>query len=207
MRPLTDRIPKPLLRAGARPLIVHHLEKMAHAGYRDVVINLAHLGAKIRAALGDGRRWGVRIRYVHEPPGALDTGGGIRNALPWLGERFLVVNGDVWTDHPLTPPRLGSADLAHLVLVPNPPHHPEGDFALERGRVRLQGPRRLTFAGIGWYRAALFEGQALGRYPLAPLLRRAIVRDRVAGQCHAGRWTDVGTPERLRVLDRELEAP
>ena len=206
MRPLTDHTPKPLLPAGGRPLIVYHLEKLAQAGYREVVVNLAHLAEKIPARLGDGRRWGLRIHYLREPPGALDTGGGIRNALPWLGERFLVINGDVWTDRPLTPPTLGSADLAHLVLVDNPPHHPEGDFALVHGRVLDSGGQRLTFAGIGWYRAALFHGLPRGRYPLAPVLRRAIRRSRVAGERHRGRWTDVGTPERLHLLDQELGA-
>ncbi len=204
MRPLTDHTPKPLLLVAGRPLIVHHLEKLARAGYREIVINLAHLAAKIPAALGGGRRWGLRIRYLREPPGALETGGGIVNALPWLGERFLVINGDVWTDHPLTPPRMASTALAHLVLVDNPPHHPHGDFALEGGRLKPQGGERLTFAGIGWYHRALFATRPKGRHPLAPWLRAAIARRRVTGEHHRGRWTDVGTPRRLHELDLEL---
>jgi MurNAc alpha-1-phosphate uridylyltransferase len=207
MRPLTDHTPKPLLQVGGRPLIVHHLERLARAGYRDVVVNLSHLADKIPAALGDGQRWGLRIRYLREPPGALETGGGIVNALPWLGERFLVLNGDVWTDHPLAPPRMGGTVLAHLVLVDNPPHHPEGDFALEAdGRVALRGTQRLTFAGIGWYRRALFASRPRGRHPLAPWLRAAVARGRVSAEHYRGRWTDVGTPQRLRLLAESLNA-
>jgi len=204
MRPLTDHRPKPLLEAGGRPLIDHHLTALAVAGIREVVINHAHLGAQIEAALGDGAAYGLRIRYSPEET-ALETGGGIFQALPLLGPGpFLVVNGDVWTDLDLGHLRLAAQDLAHLVLVPNPSHHPAGDFVLADGRVVAEGPARLTFSGIGVYRAALFDGCVPGRFPLAPLLRAAIAAGRVSGEMHAGRWTDVGTPERLAALDRAL---
>jgi MurNAc alpha-1-phosphate uridylyltransferase len=210
MRPLTDRTPKPLLPVAGKPLIVWHLERLAKAGIRDIVINHAHLGDQIEALLDDGGAWGVSIHYSEEPPGALETAGGIANALPLLGaEPFLVVNGDIWCDwdprcagHPLA-----ADDLAHLVLTANPAHHPAGDFALANGRVGIDGPTKLTFTGIGVYRPALFAGLARGRQAkLAPLLRAAMVAGNVSGELHAGRWVDVGTPERLVVLDADLRA-
>ncbi|WP_018935380.1 N-acetylmuramate alpha-1-phosphate uridylyltransferase MurU [Thioalkalivibrio sp. ALJ24] len=214
MRPLTDERPKPLLEAGGRPLIEWTLQRLAAAGVEDVVINTAHLGAQIPARLGDGAAFGLRVRYSPEPPGALETAGGIRQALPLLGESpFLVVNGDVWCDHPLAPPaRLpGSIDdpwapLAHLVLVDNPPQHPEGDFALTAdGRISAEadGPR-LTFSGIGWYHPDLFASLEPGPRPLGPVLREAIARGRVCGEHYRGEWRDIGTPERLAALDAEL---
>ncbi len=204
MRPLTDATPKPLLVAGGRRLIEHHLDAFVRAGIRNVVINHAHLGAQIEATLGDGSAYGLRIRYSPEGE-ALETGGGIFRALPLLGaEPFLVVNGDVWTDCDLGRLQLGAADLAHLVLVDNPPHHPQGDFALRDGRVKADGPFRLTFSGIGAYRPALFDGCRPGRFPLAPLLRAAMARDAVGGEHHPGRWMDIGTPERLDELGRLL---
>lgn len=206
MRPLTDRVPKPLLQVGGKPLILYHIERLAAAGVRDLVINHAHLGDQIEAALGDGARLGVRIRYSPERP-ALETGGGILQALPLLGpEPFLVINADVWTDLDPAGLRLAEPDLAHLVMVENPAHHPGGDFALVEGRVTLEGEARLTFSGIGVYDARLFEGCVPGVFPLAPLLRRAILNGRVSGRRHAGRWLDVGTPERLAELDRLLSA-
>ena len=204
MRPLTDRTPKPLLAAGDRPLIGHHLAALARAGVREVVINHAHLGAQVEAALGDGAAYGLHIRYSPEET-ALETGGGIVQALPLLGpDPFIVVNGDVWTDFALDRLRLADADLAHLVLVDNPAHHPAGDFVLDGDRVRAEGGPRLTFSGIGVYRPALFEGCSPGRFPLAPRLRAAMAAGRVSGEHHRGRWIDVGTPERLAALDREL---
>jgi MurNAc alpha-1-phosphate uridylyltransferase len=201
MRPLTDATPKPLLVAGGRRLIEHQLDALARAGIRDVVINHAHLGAQIEATLGDGSAYGLRLRYSREGE-ALETGGGIFRALPLLGaDPFLVVNGDVWTDCDLGRLQLGAEDLAHLVLVDNPPHHPQGDFALRDGRVSADGPCRLTFSGIGAYRPALFAGCRPGRFPLAPLLRAAMARHAVGGERHAGRWMDIGTPERLAELD------
>lgn len=210
MRPLTDHTPKPLLPVAGKPLIVWHLERLAKAGIRDIVINHAHLGDQIEALLDDGSAWGVSIRYSAEPAGALETAGGIANALPMLtNERiddpFLVVNGDIWCDLDFaTLPKLAANDLAHLVLVPNPPHHPDGDFALENTRVRPVPPR-LTFAGIGLYRPEVFARVERGKpAKLAPLLREAMAADRVSGQTHTGRWVDVGTPERLTALDEAV---
>ena len=204
MRPLTDHTPKPLLEAGGRPLIGHHLAALARAGVREAVVNHAHLGAQIERALGDGAAYGLRIRYSPEEV-ALETGGGIFRALPLLGpDPFIVVNGDVWTDFDPARLRLADADLAHLVLVDNPAHHPAGDFVLAGDRVREDGGPRLTFSGVGVYRPALFDGCAPGRFPLAPLLRAAIAVGRVSGEHHRGRWVDVGTPERLAALDLQL---
>ena len=209
MRPLTDHTPKPLLPVAGKPLIVHHLEALRAAGIADLVINTGHLGERLPAALGDGRQWGVRIVYSPEPPDALETGGGIFQALSLLGaEPFLVVNSDVWTDYPLTQLPTTPLGLAHLVLVNNPPHHSQGDFFLEddNGRVGESGIRRLTFSGISVLRPELFSGCAAGRFPLGPLLRRAIADGAVTGELHAGAWRDIGTPQRLAELDRELRA-
>lgn len=206
MRPLTDHTPKPLLIAGGKPLIRYHIERLAAAGIRELVINHAHLGAQIEAALGDGAGFGVEIRYSPEEQ-ALETGGGIFRALPLLGpEPFLVVNGDVWTDVDLAGLALDAGDLAHLVLVNNPPHNPKGDFVLVEGRVRSEGTPRLTFSGIGLYRPELFDGQTPGAFPLAPLLRQAMKAGRVGGRHHGGHWFDIGTPERLALLDRRLSS-
>jgi N-acetyl-alpha-D-muramate 1-phosphate uridylyltransferase len=206
MRPLTDHTPKPLLTAGGKPLIQHQIERLAAAGFRDLVINHAHLGKQIEDALRDGSDLGVRIRYSAEGEGqALDTGGGIFKALPLLGPGpFLVVNGDVWSDLALDALTLADGDLAHLILVENPSHHPVGDFALVAGRVRTHGEPRLTFGGIGLYHPELFTGCQGGAFPLAPLLRAAMGQDRVGGQLHRGHWYDIGTPERLDALDRWL---
>jgi MurNAc alpha-1-phosphate uridylyltransferase len=204
MRPLTDRVPKPLLEAGGKPLILHHIERLAAAGFRELVINHGHLGEQLTAALGDGARWGVSIQYSPEAP-ALETGGGIFRALPYLGpDPFLVINGDIWTDLDFARPRLVAGKLAHLVLVDNPVHHPLGDFALAAGLVQIQGEPRLTFSGIGLYHPDLFRGCQPGAFPLAPLLRAAMARSRVTGEHHAGIWLDIGTPERLRALDAGL---
>lgn len=206
MRPLTDHMPKPLLPVGGKPLIAWHLEKLARCGITDVVINHAHLGEMIETALGSGAHWDLRIRYVAEGEGkALETGGGIFNALPLLGENaFAVINGDVWSDIDFGALTLADDDLAHLVLVDNPEHHPRGDFHLANGRVDDTGEPRLTFSGIGVYRPALFAHCRPGAFPLAPLLRDAMAEGRVSGLHHRGDWTDVGTPERLEALDRRL---
>ena len=204
MRPLTDQVPKPLLEAGGKPLILHHIERLAAAGYRELVINLGHLGEQLTAALGDGARWGVKIKYSPEVP-ALETGGGIFRALPYLGpDPFLVINGDIWTDLDFARPRLVAGKLAHLVLVDNPVHHPLGDFVLADGLVQIQGEPRLTFSGIGLYHPDLFRDCQPGAFPLAPLLRAAMSRSRVTGEHHAGIWLDIGTPERLMALDGGL---
>ncbi|MBV7481436.1 N-acetylmuramate alpha-1-phosphate uridylyltransferase MurU [Bordetella sp. BOR01] len=212
MRPLTDHTPKPLLPAGGKPLIVWHIERLAAAGIRDIVINHAWLGEQLPAALGDGSRYGVRIAYSAEP-NALETAGGIAQALPLLGgQPFLVVNGDIWCDWDpaQAAPQARRLDAmqadAWLLLVDNPAHHPQGDFSLSAdGRAGTDGPGRLTFAGIGLYRPALFDGLATGMAaPLAPLLRQAMARGMVLGTHHAGAWTDVGTPQRLAALDARL---
>lgn len=205
MRPLTDATPKPLLRAGGRALIEYHLEALVRAGIDDIVINHAHLGDRIEAALGDGSRYGARIRYSAEPEGALETGGGIFQALPLLGEGpFLVVNGDVWTDLDYASLPRAFDGLAYLLLVDNPAHHPGGDFCLDGGRVLVCDGPRLTFSGIGLYRAALFRDCRPGRFPLAPLLRDAMAAGQVRGAHFQGRWLDIGTPQRLAELDRML---
>jgi MurNAc alpha-1-phosphate uridylyltransferase len=209
MRPLTDAEPKPLLRVGGKRLIDYHLERLAQAGFRDVVINTAWLGDRIEAALGDGAQFGLAITYSHERPEALETGGGIFNALPLLGSApFLLVNGDVWTDIDFGLLRRDPAreSLAHLVLVRNPPQHARGDFRLENGWVAEGEGLRHTYSGIGIYRPEFFAGCAPGKFPLLPLLRRAIAARALSGELHSGRWFDVGTIERLRVLDDELSA-
>jgi MurNAc alpha-1-phosphate uridylyltransferase len=207
MRPLTDATPKPLLEAGGRALVARLIERLAQAGFTELVINHAHLGHRIEAALGDGTRFGVRIRYSPEST-ALETAGGIAHALPLLGaEPFAAINADLHTDYPFAALRaaLRGDDAAHLVLVDNPPHHPAGDFALVGDRVRNAGVPMLTFSGIGVYRPALFSGIAPGeKAQLAPLLRRAADAGRVGGERFGGRWVDVGTPERLAALDAEL---
>lgn len=205
MRPLSDRTPKPLLAAGGRALIARLIEGLAAAGLRELVINLAWQAEAIEAALGAGEGLGVRIRYSREPPGALDTGGGIRHALPMLGAApFVVVNGDIWTEFPFAALPAAPAGLAHLVLVDNPAHRPQGDFALQAGRVAAAGGRRLTFAGIGVYRPELFADTTAARFPLAPLLRAAAARGEVTGEHYRGGWLDVGTPQRLQALEARL---
>lgn len=209
MRPLTDRMPKPLLPVAGKPLIVWHLERLARAGFHEIVINHAHLGDEIEALLGDGDAWNVTIHYSAEPPGALETAGGIAQALPLLGHApFLVVNGDIFCDWDFTRARnaLAHEALAHLVLVDNPPHHPHGDFAFDGTKVGAgSAARPLTFSGIGIYRPELFADIPRGsRQPLAPLLHDAIAAGQVSGEHHRGRWVDVGTPERLSALDIEL---
>lgn len=206
MRPLTDHTPKPLLVAGGKPLIVWHIEKLAHAGFKDIVINLAWLGWQIPKALGDGARWNVHLHYSDEQhEGALETAGGIIKALPLLGsEPFLVLNGDVWCEYPCAPLTLAANDLAHLVLVSNPTHHPQGDFALANHRVSNTGEPRYTFSGIGYYRPELFADLPYGKRPLAPLLRTAIQQQQISGEYFQGDWRDIGTPERLAELDQTL---
>lgn len=211
LRPITDTLPKPLVEAGGKPLIAWHLEKLAALGVREVVINHAWLGDRIEAALGDGSRFGLRIRFSPEAQ-ALETAGGIANALPLLGDApFAVINGDTACDFDyarllVTGDTMRTRMLqAHLVLVPNPPHHAQGDFALRDGKVSAEGGPRLTFSGIGAYDPALFAGIVRGaKARLAPLLVAAMETGAVSGELHAGRWMDVGTPERLAELDRQL---
>jgi MurNAc alpha-1-phosphate uridylyltransferase len=209
LRPLTDHTPKPLLAVGGKALIVWHLERLAACGFNDVVINHAHLGEQIEAALGNGERFGVRIRYSPEPPGALETAGGIALALHMLGERpFLVVNGDVWCDWDFGRAAALADRYAHLVFADNPPQHALGDFCLDGETVRYAGTQSgptLTYSGIGIFSPDFFADVAVGTVmKMRPLLDAAIARGRVSGERHAGRWVDVGTPERLAELDEEL---
>jgi MurNAc alpha-1-phosphate uridylyltransferase len=208
LRPLTDTLPKPLVEVGGKTLIEHHIEALAGAGFREVVINQGHLGDQLPAALGDGAHWGVRIHWSDEQPEALETGGGIFKALPLLGKGpFLVLNGDVWTDYPLAGLRAVKCDWAHLVLVPNPPHNAGGDFALVGARVLQEGPARHTFSGIGVYHPRLFDGCSPGKFSVVPLLRTAMRDHLVTGELYRGAWSDVGTAERLEDLRRSLQTP
>jgi MurNAc alpha-1-phosphate uridylyltransferase len=205
MRPITDRIPKPLVPVAGKPLIAYHLEALARAGVRDIVINLSHLGAQIPAALGDGSRFGVRIQYSDEGPVPFETGGGIFNALPLLGPTpFLVVNGDIWTDFDFSGLALDPGADARLVLVPNPPHVARGDFGLDSDYVIESDRDRFTYSGIGVYSPEFFAGCEPGKFPLLPLLKRAIAARRLRGQVYRGEWSDIGTPERLALLEQHL---
>ena len=219
MRPLTDTIPKPLLRAGSKMLIEYHLENLASAGFKEIVINHAYLGHMIENALGDGTRYGLTIQYSKETI-KLETAGGIANALPLLttnspNSPFLVVNGDIYCSldfSTLLPDlqRLGSKsnhDLAHLILIPNPPHHPEGDFCLsDQNRIIATGSPKQTFSGIGVYLPLLFKHIPLNcPTRLAPILHQAITDHRVSGRLFSGEWFDIGTPDRLHELDQQLQ--
>lgn len=209
MRPLTDLAPKPLLRVRGKPLIEWHIERLRSAGFRDIVVNVSWLKQQLLDFLGDGSHFGVRISISEEPAGALETAGGIRQAIDLLGDRFLVVNGDIWTDFDFA--RLAGLprnnDLAHLVLVPNPEYHPAGDFSLVDGRVESEKKdnstveNRHTFSGIGVYRCKLFTGLEPGVRKLAPVLREASLAGLVSGEVHAGAWSDIGTPQRLAELE------
>ncbi|MBA4143482.1 MAG: nucleotidyltransferase family protein [Nitrosospira sp.] len=222
MRPLTDSLPKALLRVGGKALIEYHLENLARAGFTDVVINHAHLGSMIESALGNGERYGITIHYSREPA-ALETAGGIVQALPILARErgdnapeppFLAINADIYCEinfSTLVPvlqqmQANPGEDLVHLVLVDNPPHHPDGDFVLNSGRVALSEKNTLTFSGIGIYQAKFFKDVVPGSVSrLAPLLRQAIATGKVGGQHYGGAWVDVGTPERLRLIDLRLK--
>lgn len=219
MRPLTDHTPKPLIEAGGKPLIVWHLEKLAAMGVQEVVINTSWLADRFPAVLGDGAQWGLRLHYLHEGDTPLETGGGMLNARPVLGEApFLLVNGDIWTDFDFARLPREPDGLAHLVMIDPPGYATHGDFALdEAGYVRRDGESRLTYAGIGIYRGALLEewqrhvdehastaANGKPRFRLAPILRAHMDRGSIHGERHAGGWTDVGTPDRLAELERAL---
>lgn len=201
LRPLTDHTPKPLIEVGGKPLLDHHLAALVAAGFSRCVVNVAHLGAQIEAHLADQRRFAIEIVVSREPPGALETGGGLKQALGLLEPGpFLVLNGDILCDFDLRSLAGRPHGLAHLVLVPNPPANPGGDFCLHGEAVSNAPAPRLTFSGIGVYQPALFDdAPAEARFPLAPLLRRAADRGQVSGEAHHGRWFDIGTPERLAV--------
>lgn len=201
MRPLTDTVPKPLLVARGRPLIEHHFAALARAGITEVVINLGWLGERLRAHVGDGRRFGLTVAWSEEGYPPLETGGGIGRALPLLGaEPFWLVNGDVYCEYAFAVRPLAPGALAHLVLVPNPPQHPAGDFTLADGLVGNGATDRLTYAGLAIVDPRLLAGVPPGRFPLAPLLREAAARGAVTGERYDGPWSDVGTPERLAAL-------
>lgn len=206
MRPLTDTLPKPLLPAGQHCLIEYHLLALAKAGFKQVVINHAHLGQMIVDTLGDGSAYGLQIQYSKEPDGALETGGGICQALPLLmSDPFVAVNADIWCDYDYSQLPQTIESLAHLMLVENPPHHVDGDFVLEHGMLRDGDGERLTFSGMGVYRHALFAGcQAGESFPLAPLLRQAMAQQQVSGEQFSGNWWDIGTLERLEELRQFL---
>ncbi len=200
MRPLTNHTPKPLLTVGGKPLIVWHIENLKRLGFREVVINVAYLGEQIIDYLGDGSKYGVDIQYSDEQEeGGLETAGGIIKALPLLSDTFLVLNGDIWTDFSFNSNFcLEDESLAHLILVDNPEHNREGDFYLS------DGLEKYTFSGIGYYSKKMFEDLEYGKQPLAPLLFKAIEAKKLTTEYYSGAWYDIGTPERLEFLEREI---
>ena len=210
MRPLTDQLPKPLLKVYDKPLLVWHIENLQRAGFRDIIINIGWYGYKIPETLGNGSQWGVTLHYSDEQQsGALETAGGIAKALPLLGtEPFLVVNGDTWCDYPYPAMTLADNDLAHLILINNPEHNLTGDFYLSNHRItdRKDQETGLTFSGIGYYRPELFKtiNPAGEKAALAPLLRTAMSAGKVSGEHYQGIWHDIGTPERLNHFDQAL---
>jgi len=210
MRPLTDSTPKPLLPVAGKPLVQYHIEKLAQAGIKEIVVNHAWLGEQVEKTLGNGSQWGVSIHYSAEAE-ALETAGGIIKALPLLGENpFIVVNGDIWCDYPFEKLLKLSPEKAHVVLVENPEHNPQGDFSLAgNGLVADDGDEKFTFSGVSVMSAMLFSGLDADKMALAPLLRDAMARQQVSGELYQGEWVDVGTPERLAKLDecvrRELQ--
>ena len=207
MRPLTDSLPKPLVPVAGRALIAWHLAALARAGFREVVVNTSWLAPALHAALGDGASFGVSITWSDEGPVALETGGGIYRAVPLLGPGpFLVVNADIWTDIDFAGLALADEALAHLMLVANPPHNVRGDFGLDGDLVVSRENERLTYSGVGVFRPEFFQGCEAGRFPLLPVLNRAIGARRVRGELHRGAWSDVGTAERLAALDARLRA-
>jgi MurNAc alpha-1-phosphate uridylyltransferase len=202
LRPITDTTPKPLLRVRGQPLIERHVMALARAGMERIVINLAWLGSQIRDYLGDGAHYGVPIVYSEERPHALETAGGNFRALPQLVPGpFAVVNGDIYTDFPFETLKIAAGRDAHLVLVPNPPQHPRGDFGLEHGLARSAAAHTYTFSGIAMYRSEFFSGCTDGIFPLKPLLTRAMAANRCSAEVYMGLWEDVGTPERLQALN------
>jgi MurNAc alpha-1-phosphate uridylyltransferase len=221
MRPLTDHTPKPLLEVAGIPLIVHHLHNLAKAGFREVMINLGHLGEKIEQKLGAGESFNLRLYYSYEDP-ILETGGGIAKVLSWLESKdettsastvsnqgsnpFLVISGDIFTDFPLEGLKLKSSKLAHLVLVDNPDHHPQGDYFLrEDGTVCETGSPLYNFAGIGVYRAQLFQDCPKGAFRLPDLFKKAFEHHAISGEYYRGRWVNIGTPQQLIQVNNEIQ--
>lgn len=204
MLPLTERTPKPLLTVNGKPLIQHQVERLVNSGFTDIVINHGPMGDQIENFLGDGSGFNAKICYSAENDDLLDTGGGIFKALSLLkSDPFVVVNADIWTNYPYSILPDNLPGLAHLVLVENPPQHPQGDFALLNGKVCQTGERMLTFSGIGVYRPELFNGCSDGPFPLAPLLCKAMEQELVSGEYFQGIWSDIGTPDRLEQLQAD----
>lgn len=208
MRPLTDTTAKPLLKVNDKRLIEYRIIDLVKIGIKNIVINCAWLGQQVAETLGDGSRYNCQIQYSFETPGALDTAGGIINALPLLGDKpFILVNGDIWTDMHFSP--LRCVDLAHckalLVMVNNPPHNPHGDFAEQDNMARLDGPHKLTYSGIAVIDPSIFNGYTEFPLPLAPVLKKAIKNNQVMIHNHLGHWFDIGTPERLKQLETFLQ--
>lgn len=205
LRPLTDEIPKPLIKVAGKSLIEYHLHNLSNAGFKEIIINTAWLAKKIHQQLGDGSNYGVSIQYSDEG-NALETAGGIINALPLLGDSpFLVVNGDIWCDFDFTTlPELNDSTQAHLVLVNNPAHNQDGDFALQDDLIKNTGESMHTYSGIGIYSPDFFLNQSSGSVPLAPIIRNKCNDGLVSGQFYDGSWTDVGTLERLQELENQL---
>ncbi|RLA77662.1 MAG: mannose-1-phosphate guanylyltransferase [Epsilonproteobacteria bacterium] len=203
MRPLTDSLPKPLLEVHDKPLIVWHLENLSRAGFKEIVINIAHLGYKIPEVLGDGSAWGVNIIYSDEQEsGALESAGGIVKALPLLGsEPFVVVNGDIFCDYKFDTNFDLKGNLAHLILVPNPKHNSNGDFGLKNACVLNDDKNKYTFSGIGYYNPTLFKDLEVQKSALAPLLRVEIEKKNISGELFSGIWHDIGTPQRLKEIN------
>ncbi len=206
MRPLTDQLPKPLLPVAGKPLIQYTLEKLSAAGFNEIIINLAYRGQQIKDALGDGQKFGVHIAYSDEGETALETAGGIIKALPLLGPApFVVINGDIASDFPLKSLHDKPFDLAHLIMMDNPPHHPQGDFALDKnGQLSEQGSDKLTFSGIGLYSPELFESFKSGPLKLRPVFQKAMRKQRISGEKYQGFWMDIGTPQRLIELEQHI---
>lgn len=199
MRPLSDTCPKPLLEVNGKPLIVHHLQKLASQGVKEVVVNIAWLRNQIRDSIGNGEQYGLQVMYSDEGDKALETLGGIAKALPSLEQQFWVVNADIYTDFAFNQISLGNY-FAHLILVSNPDFNPQGDFGVENGKLLSRAPTQHTFSGIGFYDKAFFMGQTACKKPLAPLIRSHAQNGKVAAQLHHGFWSDVGTPHRLQQL-------
>ena len=202
LRPITDKIPKPLVKIAGKPLIDYHLNNLKTAGFKDIVINLSHLGELIEDYLGDGSKYDLNIEYSHEGDEPLETAGGIIHALPKLGNKpFLVMNADIWCDHTLSFADLSGDKLAHLVLVNNPAHNPKGDFVYQYGKVYNTGKNYLTFSGIGIYNPKFFEPLPTGKLALAPILREAIDKESVSAEYFTGNWFDSGTQARLDEIE------
>ena len=207
MQPLTDTTPKPLLKVAGKPLIEYCIENLVAAGFTQLVINLSHLGQQIRDYCGNGSQWGAVISYSDEGEAALETAGGIAYALPLLGDQpFLVINADIICDYPLAELRNKQFDLAHLVLIDNPPHNPQGDFSLNQNMLSEIGAEKFTFSGIGIYHPDLFKSIAFGPLKLRPVLNQAMQDQRISGEKFDGLWMDIGTPARLKEIEAVLLA-